>query len=117
VNPVHARFAEFTFHELRRCRSELHTSRGRERKLRISKPSQAFDTALTIVLKNRRFLSRPRARYPQLLQAALNVFVAEGQTLDDSRDLTEDTTAQSGLYTHQPQDGRTSSDRPGGLNS
>jgi hypothetical protein len=39
-------------------------------------------------LKNPRFLCRSRPRYPQLLKAALNVFAAEGQTLDDPRDLT-----------------------------
>jgi hypothetical protein len=37
-------FAELTFNELRRCRSELHTGRDRKRKLRIFEPSQAFDT-------------------------------------------------------------------------
>jgi hypothetical protein len=34
------------------------------------------------------FLCRSRSRYPQLLKAASNVFVAEGQTLDGPEDLT-----------------------------
>jgi hypothetical protein len=37
-------FEENPFPELRRCRSELHTSRDRKRKDRIFEPSQAFDT-------------------------------------------------------------------------
>ena len=53
-------FGEFTIHEPRRCRSELHTSRDRKRKLRIFEPSQAFDTPLTMPLKNPRFLCRTR---------------------------------------------------------
>jgi hypothetical protein len=36
----------------------------------------------------------------ELLKAALNVFVAEVQALDDPRDLTEQTSAQSAFYTH-----------------
>jgi hypothetical protein len=50
-----------------------------------------------------------------LLKAALNVFVAEGQTLDDPRDLTEQTTAQIGLYAHRSLDDQASSIRPGVL--
>ena len=108
-------FGEFTIHELRRCRSELHTSRGRKRNVRIFEPSQAFDTPLTMPLNHPRFLCRTRTRYPQLLKAALNVFVAEGQTLDDPRDLTDKTTAQTGFYTHRGLDGQASSIRPGVL--
>jgi hypothetical protein len=52
LRTVKAKFAEFTIHELRRCRSELHTSRGRMRKLRIFEPSRGFDTPLTMPLKN-----------------------------------------------------------------
>jgi hypothetical protein len=52
---------------------------------------------------------------PKLLKAALNVFVAEQQVLDDPRDLTDQTTAQTGFYTHRVQAGRTSSIRPGAL--
>jgi hypothetical protein len=36
-----AKFEEFTFHELRRCRSELHTTQGRKGKVMIFEPSQA----------------------------------------------------------------------------
>jgi hypothetical protein len=36
----------------------------------------------------------PESLYSRASKAALNVFVAEGQTLDDPRDLTEQTTAQ-----------------------
>ena len=52
---------------------------------------------------------------PKLLKAALNVFVAEEQTLDDPRDLTEETTAQTGFYTHRGLDEQASSIRPGVL--
>jgi hypothetical protein len=76
-----------------------------------------FDTTLSMPLKNLQFLCRSRLRFPQLLKAALNVFVAEGQTLDDLRDLTEETTAQTGFYTHRGLDEHASSIRPGGVNS
>ena len=52
---------------------------------------------------------------PKLLKAALNVFEAEGQTLEDPRDLTEETTAQTGFYTHRGLDEQASSIRPGAL--
>jgi hypothetical protein len=68
-------------------------------------------------LKNTRFLCRSHSRFPQLLKADLNVFVAEGQILDDPRDLTEETTAQTGFYTHRSLDDQDSSIRAGGLNS
>jgi hypothetical protein len=110
-------FGENRFHELRRCRSELYTSQGRKRKVRIFEPSQGSDTPLTRPLNNPQFLCRSRPRFPQLLKATLNVFVAEGQTLDDPRDLTEQTTAQIGFYTHRGLDEQASSIRPGGLNS
>jgi hypothetical protein len=64
-------------------------------------------------LKDLWFLCRSRPRYPQLLKSALNIFVAEGQTLDDPRDLTEQTTAQTGFYTHRGLDKQASSIRPG----
>jgi hypothetical protein len=51
----------------------------------------------------------------RLLKAALNVVVAEGQTLDDPRDLTQETTARTGFYTHRGLDGEASSIRPGVL--
>jgi hypothetical protein len=54
-NCVKRKFAKFTFHELQRCRSELHTSEDRKRKLRISEPSQGFDTPLSMALKNAQF--------------------------------------------------------------
>jgi hypothetical protein len=37
---------------------ELHTSRGRKRKVRIFEPSRGSDTPLTVPLKNCRFLYR-----------------------------------------------------------
>jgi hypothetical protein len=49
----------------------------------------------------------------ELFKTSLNVFVAEGQTLDDPRDLTEETRAQSGFYTHRGLDEQASSIRPG----
>jgi hypothetical protein len=91
--------------------------RGRKRKVRIFEPSRGFDTPLTMPLKNCRFPCRSRTRYPQLLKAALSALVADERTLNDPTDLTGKTTAQSGFYTHRGLDGRTSSDRPGGLNS
>jgi hypothetical protein len=45
-------FAEGKFCELRRCRSELHTSEDRKRKARIFEPSRRFDTPLTLPLNN-----------------------------------------------------------------
>jgi hypothetical protein len=63
-------FGECTFHELRTCRSELHTSRGRKRKNRIFEPSQAFDTPLIMPPKNLRFLCRSRPRFLRHLKGA-----------------------------------------------
>jgi hypothetical protein len=80
-NPVHAKFAELAFHGLRRRRRELHTSGGRKRKVRMSEPSQAFDTPLTMPLKNPRFLCQSRPRHPQLLKAALNALEADELTV------------------------------------
>jgi hypothetical protein len=57
-------FGENPFHELRRCRSELHTSRGRMRNVGIFEPSRGFDTPLTWPLKDAQFLYRSRTRYP-----------------------------------------------------
>jgi hypothetical protein len=37
--------------DLLRCRSELHTSRGRKRKVRIFEASRGFDMPLTMPLK------------------------------------------------------------------
>jgi hypothetical protein len=105
MDQSYADFRELLFHELRRCRSELHTSRGRKRKVRIFEPCRGFDTPLSMPLKNARFLCRTRPRHPQLLKAALNVFVAEGQTLDDPRDLTEQTTAQT-AFSYTSRSGR-----------
>jgi hypothetical protein len=90
----------------------LHTRRDRKRKRRISEPSRSFDTPLTIALNNPQFLCRSHPRFPQLLKAALHTFVAEGQTLDDPRDLTEETTAQTAFYTHRGLDEQASSIRP-----
>jgi hypothetical protein len=66
-------------------------------------------------LRNPQFLCRSRRRFPRLLKAALNAFVAEERALDDPRDLTEETTAQTGFYTHRDLDGQGSSIRPGAL--
>ncbi len=57
----------------------------------------------------------PETLYSRASKAALSVFVAEGQTLDDPEDLTHKTTAQSGFYTHRGLDGQASSIRPGAL--
>ncbi len=46
-------------------------------------------------------------------KAALNVVVAAERGLDSRGDLTDETTAQIGLYAHLGQDSRTSGDRPG----
>jgi hypothetical protein len=61
-NSVTAKFAEDPFHDLRRCRSEPHTSRARKRKVRIFEPSRGFDTPLTMSPKNPRFLCRSLSR-------------------------------------------------------
>jgi hypothetical protein len=73
---------EHPFSELRRCRSELHTSRDLKRNVRIFGPLRAFDTPLARPLKDPRFLCRSLSRRPQLLKAALNVFVADERTVD-----------------------------------
>jgi hypothetical protein len=106
---------ELTFHELRRCRRELHTSRDRKRKVRTSEPSRGFDTPLTMPLKNPRFLCQSRPRYPYLFKAALNALVADERTVDGPEDLTHKTTAQNGFYTHRGLDKQASSIRPGAL--
>src|SRR5215203_4722842 len=54
------KFVEFTFDELRRCRSQLPASRGRKRNVRLFEPSQAFDTPLSMPPKTPRFLCRAR---------------------------------------------------------
>src|SRR5215218_9950999 len=46
-------------------------------------------------------------------QSRLKRLCSRGQTLDDPRELTEETTAQIGLYTHRALDGQGSSLRPG----
>ena len=65
--------------------------------------------------KNPRFLCRARPSYPQLLKAALNVFLVEGQTLDYPRDLTQETTAHTGFNSHPGLDEQAASNRPGAL--
>jgi hypothetical protein len=77
-NSVMAKFAEFSFHELRRRRSELHTIRGRKRKLRIFEPSRGLDTPLTSSLKNPRFLCRPRVTILPSLQSRLKRLCSRG---------------------------------------
>jgi hypothetical protein len=56
-------FRECAFQELRRCKSELHTSRVRKRKVSIFEPSRGFDTPLSMPLKNPQFLCRTHPRY------------------------------------------------------
>ena len=73
-------FSKQFLQELRRRKSELHTSGVERGKLGSSGPR-------------------------------------ERQTLNDPRDLTEETTAQTGFYTHRGLDGQASSIRPGGVNS
>ena len=51
-------------------------------------------------------LCRSHTRYPQLLKAALNVFIAEERALDGPEDLAHGATAQTGFYTHRGLDGR-----------
>src|SRR5687768_15037009 len=93
-NPAAANFGESTFHELRRCRSKLHTSQGRKGKVRIFRPSRGLDTPLSMPLKN------PLIPLPirihdavELLKATLNVFVAAERALDGQEDLAHGTTA------------------------
>jgi|SRR5215213_4771033 len=93
----------------------MHTSQDRRRNVSIFEPSQAFYTPLTMSLKNPRFLCRSNPRYPQLFKAGLNVVEAYDRALDDPRDLTEQTTAQTSFNTHQGLDGQASSIRPGAL--
>ena len=109
------KFAACTFHELRRCRSELHTTRDRKRNVRILEPPRGSDTPLTRPLKILKFLCRSRPRYPQRLKAAFNALVADERTVDGPEDLTEETTAQTGFYTHRGLDEQASSIRPGVL--
>jgi hypothetical protein len=51
----------------------------------------------------------------RLLKSAVHTFVADEQTLDDPRDLTEETTAQTDFYTHRGLDEQACSIRPGVL--
>jgi hypothetical protein len=50
---------------------------------------------------------------PKLLKGALNAFVVDELRVDGPGDLTEETTAQTGFYTHQGLDHQASSIRPG----
>src|SRR5215203_2084773 len=58
--------------------SELHTIRGRKRKLRIFEPSRGLDTPLTRSLKNPRFLCRPRVTILPSLQSRLKRLCGRG---------------------------------------
>jgi len=49
----------------------------------------------------------------ELLNASLNVVVADERTVDGPEDLTHKTTAQTGFYTHRGLDEQASSIRPG----
>jgi hypothetical protein len=94
----------------------VHTSEDRKRNVRIFEPSQGFDTPLTMPLKNPLIpLPIPKPRVPQSFKAALKVVVAAERTLDGPEDLTTETAAQTGFYTHQGLDGQGSSIRPGAL--
>jgi hypothetical protein len=53
----------------------------------------------------------------ELLERPSNVLQVADQILDNNEGVTHKATAQSGFYTHQGLDGRTSSDRLEGLNS
>ena len=76
-------------------------------------PSRGSDTPLTRALNNPRFLYRPSIHYaPELFKVALEVVVAAKRALDGLEDLTEQTTAQSGFYTHRGLDEQASSIRP-----
>jgi hypothetical protein len=75
-------------------------------------PSRGLDTPLTTPLENPWFLCRSHTRYLKLFKAALDVFVAEGRTLDGPGDLTHKTKAQTGSYAHRALDGQASSIRP-----
>jgi hypothetical protein len=50
--------------DLLRCRSELHTSRGRKRKVRIFEPSRGSEKPPRMALNNARFLCRSLPRNP-----------------------------------------------------
>ena|SRR5215217_3839482 len=68
-----------------------------------------------MLLNNPRFLYRSCPRHPQLPKAAFNALVADEIRVDDPRDLTEETTAQTGLNAHRGLDEQASSIRPGVL--
>jgi hypothetical protein len=111
-NSVKAKFAGSSFRELRICRSEPHTNRDRKRNATTFEPSVGSDTPLTMPPNNPRFPCRSLPRFPRLFNAALNAFAAERQTLVYPRDLTEQTTAQTGFYTHRGLDKQASSIGP-----
>jgi hypothetical protein len=86
-NPIYANFVELregevrrilAFHELRRCRSELHTSEGRKRKVSIFEPPRAFYTPLSMPLKNPRFLCRPSATLSRAPERRLECSCSRG---------------------------------------
>jgi hypothetical protein len=101
-----ANFGKFTIHEPRRCRSELHTSRDRKRKLRIFEASRSVDTPLRPCRRRITDSSAgPKPHVAESFKAASNVFVAEEQTLDDPRDLTDKATAQT-AFSYTPRSAR-----------
>src|SRR5215217_5475537 len=71
-------FGENRFHELRRCRSKLHTRQGRKSKVRISEPSRGSDTPLTMALKSPRFLCRPSATLSRAPERRLECSCSRG---------------------------------------
>jgi hypothetical protein len=73
-------------------------------KNRILEPLRGFDTPLTIPLKTPPHSSAdPAPGDSKLLKIALNALVADERTLDDPRDLTDETTAHTGFYVHRAQ--------------
>jgi hypothetical protein len=79
-----------------------------------------IDAPLILSLENPRFLCPlPTLIHDalEILKTPLNVVVAEERALDGPEDLTTETAAHIGLYTHRAQADRGSSSRPGGLNS
>jgi hypothetical protein len=75
-------------------------------------PSLGFDTPMKMPPKIPPFPYRSLPKFPRLLKAALNVFLAEMRTPDDPEGLTEQTTAQTGFSTHRGLDEQASSIRP-----
>jgi hypothetical protein len=75
--------------------------RVRQREITTSGTQRCFDTPLTRHLRGSSFVSRPLSHDALwLLKAALHTVVADEQVLEGPEDVTGETTAQMGLYTH-----------------